>query len=79
MPPTPQGNKYICTITDYFTKWPEAAALKSKTAEEVAKVMFLLVMCRWVFCADEKKIMHVGGYFSSPKVGLNDPIFQSNI
>ena len=29
---TPRGNKYIITLTDYFSKWAEAAALPDKTA-----------------------------------------------
>ena len=32
---TESGNQYICVMVDYFTKWAEAYALKSKTAEEV--------------------------------------------
>ena len=34
---TPNGNKYIFTATDYFTKWVEAFPIKSKKASEVAK------------------------------------------
>jgi hypothetical protein len=40
LPPTPRGNKYIITATDYFTKWPEAGALKDKTALGVASFLF---------------------------------------
>jgi hypothetical protein len=35
-PETRRGNKYIITITDYFSKWPEAGALPDKTAIGVA-------------------------------------------
>ena len=38
-PPTPLGNQYIFTATDYFTKWVEAFPMKSKTAREVATCM----------------------------------------
>ena len=33
---TKDGNSYICVMIDYLTKWPQAYALKSKRAEEVA-------------------------------------------
>lgn len=39
LPTTPRGNKYIVTLTDYFSKWPEAAALPNKSAEQVAYFM----------------------------------------
>ena len=29
LPETPRGHKYIMTLTDYYTKWAEAAALKA--------------------------------------------------
>ena len=38
------GNKYIITLCDYFSKWPEAAPLPSKEATGVAN--FLLDTCR---------------------------------
>lgn len=40
MPETPRGNKYIITLTDYFTKWAEAAPLPDKTALGVAKFIY---------------------------------------
>ena len=40
MPQTPRGNKYIITLTDYFSKWAEAAALPDKTAHGVAKFIY---------------------------------------
>ena len=33
---TNNGNKYIITFTDYFTKWVEVMPIKNKTAESVA-------------------------------------------
>ena len=33
LPETSRGNKYIITCMDYFSKWPEAAPLQSKSAE----------------------------------------------
>ena len=46
LPETPRGNKYIVILTDYFSKWAEAAPLQDKTALEdktalgVAKFIF---------------------------------------
>ena len=40
LPVTSQGNKYIITLTDYFSKWAEAAALPSKHAVGVAKFIY---------------------------------------
>ena len=37
---TPRGNKYIVTLTDYFSKWAEAAALPDKCAVGVAKFVY---------------------------------------
>ena len=37
---TPRGNKYIITLTDYFSKWAEATALPDKTAVGVARFMY---------------------------------------
>ena len=36
---TPRGNKYIITLTDYFSKWAEATALPDKTADGVTRFM----------------------------------------
>ena len=35
-----RGHKYIMTVTDYYTKWAEAVALKDKTATSVADVLY---------------------------------------
>ena len=43
---TPRGNKYIVTLTDYFTKWVEAAPLPDKSAASVAQFIYS-VMCRY--------------------------------
>jgi len=40
LPETAHGNKYIVTVTDYFTKWAEDASLPSKHATGVVKVLF---------------------------------------
>ena len=40
LPLTPRGNKYIVTLTDYFTKWAEAAPLPNKCAIGVATFIY---------------------------------------
>ena len=49
MPETPRGNKYIITLTDYFSKWAEAAALPDKTAEGVARFIYSMVSLKCKF------------------------------
>jgi hypothetical protein len=39
-----QGNSYICTVVDYYTKYNSAKAIPNKTAKEVAKFLFDLMM-----------------------------------
>lgn len=45
LPESRRGYKYIITVTDYFSKWPEAAPLQDKTAVGVADFLFSL-FCR---------------------------------
>ena len=40
MPKMPRGNHYIITLTDYFSKWAEAAPLPDKTAYGVASFIY---------------------------------------
>ena len=47
LPKTADGNQYIVTLMDYFSKWPEAEAVKSKSAETVAMFLYR-VICRYV-------------------------------
>ncbi len=42
-PRTGSGNQYIITCSDYFTKWPEAAAIPDKTVCGVANFLFTLI------------------------------------
>ena len=37
---TTNGNKYIVVAMDYFTKWPEARALKEANAREISKFIY---------------------------------------
>ena len=43
LPLTTSGNSYIVTCSDYFTKWPEAAAIPDKSAATVAKFLYQLI------------------------------------
>ncbi len=47
LPVTERGNKYIVVAMDYFSRWPEAKALKSANAEEVAKFLYEEIICRF--------------------------------
>ena len=47
LPTTARGNKYVVTLVDYFSKWPEAAPLKDKTALGVALFIYDL-FCRYI-------------------------------
>ena len=47
LPRTEQGNRYVVTLLDYFSKWPEAAPLPDKTATGVASFVYEL-FCRYV-------------------------------
>ena len=40
LPETPRGNKYIATLTGYFSKWAETAPLQNKSALGVAKFIY---------------------------------------
>ena len=47
LPKTANDNQYIITLMDYFSKWPEAEAVKSKSAKTVALFLYKLI-CRYV-------------------------------
>ena len=50
LPVTTRGNKYIITLTDYFSKWAEATPLDDKTAASVTKFMYsasIIVCALW--------------------------------
>ena len=40
LPVTAKGNKYIMTVSDYLSKWPEAIVLPDKGAKGVAEFLF---------------------------------------
>ena len=41
-PPSSQGNRYILTLVDYATRWPEAIALKSITTSDVSEALLTI-------------------------------------
>ena len=45
LPTTSSGNRYIFELTDYFSKWPEAIPIQSKTAGHVMEALYS-VICR---------------------------------
>ena len=47
LPLTNQGNKYILVVTDLFSKWTEAFALKTTDSETLARVLVDEVICRY--------------------------------
>ena len=40
LPETTRGNKYIMTVSCYFSKWPEATSLPNKSAIGVAEFLY---------------------------------------
>ena len=46
LPRTDDGYAYVVMAVDYFSKWPEARAIKDKTAVSVAKFLFEEIICR---------------------------------
>ena len=40
LPITPGGNRYIITLMDYFSKWPEAEPVKDKRTDTVASFLY---------------------------------------
>ena len=46
LPRTKKGNRYIIVAMDYFTKWPEAEAVKEASAKETAEFIMDNIICR---------------------------------
>jgi hypothetical protein len=47
LPLTEKGNRFILVVTDTFTKWTEAYALKNQEARTVASVFVDEFVCRY--------------------------------
>lgn len=45
LPRTARGNKFIVTLMDYFSKWPEAEAIPDKSAKSIALFLYKMI-CR---------------------------------
>jgi hypothetical protein len=52
--PTPEGNKYILVISDYFTKWVEAYPMSNMEAHTVAEIM----ATKWISRVGVPTIIH---------------------
>lgn len=46
-PETPAGNKYILIFVDYFTRWPEAIAVRDLKTSTFLQVLVDEVLCRY--------------------------------
>ena len=47
LPTSSKGKKYILVVTDIFSKWVEAFALKSTDTETLATVLVNEIVCRY--------------------------------
>ena len=44
LPKSRNGNQYCITLTDYFSKWPEAEAVPTKEARHVAAFLYKMIL-----------------------------------
>lgn len=44
LPQSRNGNRYCITLTDYFSKWPEAEAIPTKEARHVATFLYKMIL-----------------------------------
>ncbi len=47
LPTTKQGNKYILTVTDYFTRWVETYSWPDPEASTIAKALVDYSICHY--------------------------------
>ena len=47
LPTTPQGNRYVLIVTDYFSNWVEVLPIPDQTAETTAEVILNEVIGRY--------------------------------
>ncbi|XP_071144097.1 uncharacterized protein [Mytilus edulis] len=66
LPLTPRNNRYILTVTDYFTKWVEVFPVPDQTATTCANIILNDVICRF------------GWLYILIKVGITKATFSKN-
>ncbi|CAB4443573.1 unnamed protein product [Rhizophagus irregularis] len=74
LPITERNNRYIVTAMDYFTKWPEARALETADAKEIARFIYEDIICR--HGCPKKILSDRGSHFNNKLVELLMEEFQ---
>ena len=44
---TEKGNRYIITVIDYFTRWPQAKAVPNANTETAIEFLYEDIICRY--------------------------------
>ena len=52
LPQNRNGNRYCITLTDCFSKWPEAEAIPTNEAKHVAAFLYKMILCHG--CPEER-------------------------
>jgi hypothetical protein len=66
-PTTPQGNKYVLVITDYFTKWVIAIPLLNQTARTTAEALYEHYIC--IYGVPMRILSDQGSHFNNELMG----------
>ncbi|CAB4441357.1 unnamed protein product [Rhizophagus irregularis] len=74
LPITERNNRYIVTAIDYFTKWPEARALETADAKEIARFIYEDIIRR--HGCPKKILSDRGSHFNNKLVELLMKEFQ---
>ena len=62
-PTTPQGNKYVLSITNYFTRWVIAIPLPNQTAKTTAEALYEHYIC--IYGVPSKILSDQGPHFNN--------------
>ena len=73
-PETADGNKYILVFSDYFTRWPEAFAIKNQTAEVIAQIFVEQIIFR--YGVPKKLLTDQGTNFTGNVLKAVNELFQ---